>query len=157
MSSNVGRFSLSRRVFIRDSTVVIKDTLAIMKVTILLLFLLFRELEFYVEDSSDAGSLQNSTLQVFITPINDPPVLSFVSDPSIRRSPEPFLIGNSSITLQYTEDDPPLNFGRDVYLRDVDGNIASAILQLTGELLVCLLFVVVVIVVVVFIILCIFQ
>ena len=107
----------------------------------------YRMVELYVEDADGVGSLQNSTLVISISPVNDPPILSFVMDESLRSS-EPYLLGSSTAAFQYTEDDPELNFGRDIYLRDVDSNIASATLQLTGELS-CSVVVVVVVVIVI--------
>ena len=92
-----------------------------------------RILEFYVEDDQDAANIMNSTLQLTIIPVNDAPILSFVSDPAVRSNPNPNQSGVTQMSFSYTEDDPPLNFGRDIYLRDVDGNISFAILNLTSN------------------------
>ena len=75
----------------------------------------------------------NSTLELTIIPINDAPILLFILDPTVRENPTPVLSGVTQMSFTYTEDDPPLNFGRDIYLRDVDGNISFAILNLTGK------------------------
>ena len=93
----------------------------------------FRILEFYVEDDQYAANIVNSTLELTIIPVNDAPILLFVSDPAVRESPTPVLSGTTQMSFTYTEDDPPLNFGRDIYLRDVDGNISLAVLNLTSK------------------------
>lgn len=93
-----------------------------------------RYLEFYVEDDQNAANVMNSTLELTIIPVNDPPILLFVSDPAMRADPTPVLSGVTQMTFTYTEDDPPLNFGQDIYLRDVDGNISLALLNLTSKL-----------------------
>ena len=93
----------------------------------------FRILEFYVEDDQNAANIMNSTLELTIIPVNDDPILLFVSDPAVRENPIPVLSGVTQMSFTYTEDDPPLNFGRDIYLRDVDGNISLAILNLTSK------------------------
>ena len=94
-----------------------------------------RILNFYVEDDQDAANIMNSTLQLTIIPVNDAPILSFVSDPAVRSNPNPIQSGVTQMSFSYTEDDPPLNFGQDIYLRDVDGNISFAILNLTCKLM----------------------
>jgi hypothetical protein len=91
-------------------------------------------LEFYVEDDQNAANAMNSTLELTIIPVNDAPILLFVSDPAVQENPTPVLSGATQMSLAYTEDDPPLNFGRDIYLRDVDGNIFFAILNLTSKI-----------------------
>ena len=96
-------------------------------------FLFFRILDFYVEDDQDAANVMNSTLELTIIAVNDAPILLFVSDPAVRESPTPVLSGTTQMSFTYTEDDPPLNFGRDIYLRDVDSNISLAVLNLTSK------------------------
>ena len=95
----------------------------------------FRILEFYVEDDQNAANIMTSTLELTIIPVNNAPILLFVSDPALRENPTPvdITLGAARMNFTYTEDDPPLNFGRDIYLRDVDGNISFAILNLTGR------------------------
>ena len=90
-------------------------------------------MEFYVEDDQSTANDMNSTLELTIIPVNDPPILFFVSDPAARSDPNPILSGTTQMSFTYTEDDPPLNFGRDIYLRDVDGNIFFAVLNLTSK------------------------
>ena len=90
---------------------------------------------FYIEDDQNAANIMNSTLELIIIPVNDAPLLFFVSDPAIRADPSPVLSGVTQMNFTYIEDDPPLNFGRDIYLRDVDGNISFAILNLTSKLI----------------------
>lgn len=90
-------------------------------------------IEFYVEDDNGISSFQNSTLQISILPINDAPILLYVSDATIRTNPRPATTGVTTRVFEYTEDDPSLNFGQDIYLRDVDSNISSASLQLSSE------------------------
>ena len=90
-------------------------------------------MEFYVEDDQDAANVMNSTLELTIIPVNDAPILLFVSDPAVREGPTPVLLGTIQMSFTYTEDDPPLNFGQDIYLRDVDSNISLAVLNLTSK------------------------
>ena len=92
-------------------------------------------MEFYVEDDQDAANIMNSTLELTIIPVNDAPILFFVSDPTERLMPSPLQSGITQMSFTYTEDDPPLNFGRDIYLRDVDSNISFAVFNLTSEIL----------------------
>ena len=92
-------------------------------------------MEFYVEDDQGSANIMNSTLELTIIPVNDAPILFFVSDPTMRSNPSPLKSGMTQMSFTYTEDDPPLNFGRDIYLRDVDSNISFAVLNLTSELL----------------------
>lgn len=98
-------------------------------------FSFHRYLEFYVQDDENAANVMNSTLELTIIPVNDPPILFFVSDPAIRANSDPISSGVTQMSFAYTEDDPPLNFGRDIYLRDVDGNISFAILNVTSKLM----------------------
>ena len=94
-----------------------------------------------MEDEAGATNIQNSTLQLSIIPVNDAPILFFTTLQNISDlfSGDSDLLSsvNSqrelSATFQYTEDDTPLNFGRSIYLRDVDSNIESATIQLTSE------------------------
>lgn len=88
---------------------------------------------FYVEDDQDAVNFENSTLELTIIPVNDAPVLFFISDPSLRLNVNPILTGGTEMSFTYTEDDPAVNFGRDIYLRDVDGNVAFVTLNLTSK------------------------
>lgn len=90
---------------------------------------------FYVEDDQNAANIQNSILELTIIPVNDPPILLFVSDESQRANVDPVLTGQTEMSFTYLEDDPALNFGRDIYLRDVDGNITFAVLNLTSTLI----------------------
>ena len=88
---------------------------------------------FYVEDDENAGNVQSSVLDLTIIPVNDPPLLFFVSNASQRANIEPILNGDTQMGFIYFEDDSSLNFGRDIYLRDVDSNISVAILSLSSK------------------------
>lgn len=77
--------------------------------------------------------MENSMVIITILPVNDAPILLYVSDPVLRANSAPNITVNNTEMFQYTEDDPPLNFGHDIYLRDVDSNISSATLQLSGK------------------------
>ena len=70
--------------------------------------------------------------QLTIVPVNDGPILFFVADETIRTSPAPILEGETVQSFNYTEDDPAINIGQDIYLRDVDGDIMSATVRLSG-------------------------
>jgi len=79
-------------------------------------------ISFYVEDDSGVGS-ELAILHLSVLPENDAPILSFVVDATPQMAAE-FL---------YTEDDPPLSFGRGIRLTDVDSNITSARLEISSE------------------------
>ena len=70
--------------------------------------------------------------QLTIVPVNDAPILFFVANETIRRLPAPILVGDTVQSFNYTEDDPAINIGQDIYLRDVDGDIMSATVHLSG-------------------------
>lgn len=95
-----------------------------------------RLIEFEVQDSFGASSIQNSVVRLSIIPINDPPLLSFLdsSNDLLRSFPVRVTTGAASAMFKYREDDDPLNFGRDIYLRDFDSSISSATLWLAGVL-----------------------
>ena len=93
----------------------------------------YREIEFIVQDDQNVTNSQNSTLLVNILPVNDAPILLYVSDPVQRASSILVLAGEMLAMFNYTEDDPAINFGQDIYLRDVDGNVLSTTLMLTGR------------------------
>ena len=95
----------------------------------------FRILVFYIEDDQNVANLQSSVLELTIFPINDPPILLFVSNSSLRASIDPVLMAATEMRFEYIEDDPALNFGRDIYLRDVDGNISHITLNLRSKLI----------------------
>ncbi len=59
--------------------------------------------------------------QLTIIPVNDAPVLQYASNQAVAN-------------FSYTEDDPPINFGLDILIDDVDSNIISATIQLSGIL-----------------------
>ncbi len=90
-------------------------------------------IEFEVEDSSGAASVQNSILQLSILSVNDPPFLFFVSSVVLRSFHIPITSGNTREEFRYTVDDQALNFGRNIYLRDVDSNIDSALVSVESE------------------------
>ena len=87
---------------------------------------------FVVEDDQNTENLQNSVLTLNIIPVNDPPILLFVSDDDQRASPDPVQLGLITAVFEYIEDDPAINIGADVYLRDVDSNITSATITASG-------------------------
>ena len=97
------------------------------------LYLTSRLIEFEVQDSAGVSSTQNSVVRLAILPVNDPPTLSFLDSNDANRD---FTVrvttGDSSRMFDYLEDDSPLNFGRDIYLRDFDSSISSATLWLAG-------------------------
>lgn len=70
--------------------------------------------------------------QLTFVPVNDAPILLYVTNESARSSPTPVLTGETVQSFSYTEDDPAINIGQDIYLRDVDGNIMSATIRLAG-------------------------
>ena len=88
---------------------------------------------FYVEDEENAANIQSSVLDLTIVPVNDPPILLFVTSTSQRANVEPVLTGDTQMSFTYFEDDPALNFGRHIYLRDVDSNISIAVLSLSSK------------------------
>ena len=92
--------------------------------------ILYRILTFYVEDDQSAPNTENSVLEINIIAVNDPPILLFVANSTLRENTEPVLESDVEARFTYLEDDPALNFGRDIYLRDVDGNISFATLYL---------------------------
>ena len=74
-----------------------------------------------MEDTAGAGNSPISTLSLTILPVNDPPILQYVS------------VGVDEV-LTYREDDSALNVGRGIYLRDVDSDIAFVSITITSEL-----------------------
>ena len=68
--------------------------------------------------------------QFAIQPKNDPPILLLFADPPSEIT----LIGITSKNLSYIEDDQPILLATDLYLRDVDSNISSITIELTGLL-----------------------
>lgn len=94
-----------------------------------------RLLVFYIEDDQNAANIEDSLLEITIVPVNDPPVLLFVTDSSLRANIDPVLTAETEMSFEYIEDDPALNFGQDIYLRDVDGNVSLSTLTLTSELI----------------------
>lgn len=86
-----------------------------------------------MQDDQNTPNVYNSTLELTIVPVNDPPILLFVTDPTLREGSEPVTSGATQMSFIYREDDPAINFGRDIYLRDVDGNISFAQLNLTSK------------------------
>jgi hypothetical protein len=74
-------------------------------------------------DTSD-----NSTVEIYVIPVNDPPVLSFDVDSNETESQ------TQSQTFTYIEDDPPINFTQDVQVADVDSDISGATIAIAGAL-----------------------
>lgn len=70
--------------------------------------------------------------QLTFVPVNDAPILLYVTNESARSSPTPVLTGETVQSFSYIEDDPAINIGQDIYLRDIDGNIMSATIRLAG-------------------------
>ena len=70
--------------------------------------------------------------QLTFVPVNDAPILLYVTNESARSSPTPVLTGDTVQSFSYIEDDPAINIGQDIYLRDIDGNIMSATIRLAG-------------------------
>ena len=70
--------------------------------------------------------------QLTFIAVNDAPILLYVTNESARSSPAPVLTGETVQSFRYTEDDPAINVGRNIYLRDVDGDIMSATIRLEG-------------------------
>ena len=62
-------------------------------------------------------------------PRNDKPLLIIVEDPSSDS-----FIGKYNQTYTYLEDDPQLFFASNVYLQDVDSDLSSVTIKLTGLL-----------------------
>lgn len=77
-------------------------------------------------------TIQFLPLQLTFAPVNDAPILLYVTNESARSSPTPVLTSETVQSFSYTEDDPAINIAQDIYLRDVDGNIMSATVHLTG-------------------------
>jgi hypothetical protein len=98
-------------------------------------------IQYEVEDVTGATNVQNTTIQITIIPVNDPPLLlrNIPQDSFFRSNPIPFPNTDGafiSATFSYSEDDPPLALVPDVYLRDFDSNISTATLLLESECIV---------------------
>ena len=70
--------------------------------------------------------------QLTFVPVNDAPILLYVTNELARSSPTPVLTDETVQLFSYIEDDPAINIGQDIYLRDIDGNIMSATIRLAG-------------------------
>jgi hypothetical protein len=81
---------------------------------------LSRYFEFTVEDDHNATS-ETANLTLNIIPVNDAPLLSFLS-------------GSVAERFSYTEDDPEVNIGQNLTLVDIDSSIQSVSLSLTNLL-----------------------
>ena len=87
-----------------------------------------------MEDTAGATNSPFSVLNLTIIPVNDAPILFFVSNVTVREAVLVQTSGEITMSFTYTEDDPPLIVGSDIYLRDVDSTIASATIDLSSKL-----------------------
>ena len=86
-----------------------------------------------MEDTAGASNQPSSSLFLTILPVNDPPVLLIVTNDAIRDAAGvPTSDRLTSQEFNYTEDDPVQNIGQDIYLRDVDGNVASVAIEISS-------------------------
>jgi hypothetical protein len=96
-------------------------------------------IQYKVEDVTGVTNIQNTTVQITIIPVNDPPLLlrNIPQDSFFRSYDVPFPNADDefiSAIFSYSEDDPPLVLVPDVYLRDFDSNISSVTLLLESEI-----------------------